>query len=103
LNNLNTADAVLALRAKEKSLSKSPSARANAIATAADLLKLNLTNAPLELSDEIKNLVRQRSEARIQKNWALSDQLRDELTQLGYEVSDASSGTQLRRAILPPT
>ena len=103
LNNLNTAEAVLALRAKEKSLAKSPSARANAIATAADLLKLNLTSTPLELSEEIKNLINQRSDARAEKNWALSDQLRDELTKLGYEVSDANSGTKLRRAILPPT
>lgn len=102
LNNLNTAEAVLALRAKEKSLAKSPQARADAIATAADLLKLNLTAAELEIPEQVQSLLTARAEARAEKNWELSDKLRDELTRLGYEVSDASSGTQLRRAILPP-
>ena len=102
LNNLNTAEAILALRAKEKSLAKSPSARADAIATAADLLKLNLIADPIELSSEIKQIVEARSQARADKNWELSDKLRDQLANLGYEVSDVNSGTQLRRSILPP-
>lgn len=102
LNNLNTAQAVLTLRAKEKQLAKSPEARANAIATAADLLKLNLVNQPVELTDEVRSIMLQRDQARAEKDWQLSDQLRDQLSQMGYEVSDSNSGTQLRRAIVPP-
>ena len=102
LDNLNTAEAILSLRAKEKELAKSPVARANAIATAADLLKLNLAQPELELTPEVLRLLSDRGAARAEKNWQLSDQLRDQLNQLGYEVNDASSGTQLRRAILPP-
>ncbi|MFM1905353.1 MAG: hypothetical protein RIT32_149, partial [Actinomycetota bacterium] len=74
----------------------------NAIATAADLLKLNLAPTELELSAEALKLLSDRDAARAEKNWQLSDQLRGQLNQLGYEVNDASSGTQLRRAILPP-
>jgi cysteinyl-tRNA synthetase len=102
LDNLNTADAVLKLRAKEKELAKSPQLRANAIATAASLLGLNLTAEPISVTDELKDLIAQRASARAEKNWQLSDQLRDQISELGFEVNDTSSGVQLRRAILPP-
>ena len=50
---------------------------------------------PLEISDEVKEIVRQRDEARASKNWKLSDQLRDQLKTLGFEVRDTSKGTEL--------
>jgi cysteinyl-tRNA synthetase len=102
LDNLNTADAVLRLRAKEKELAKSPQLRAAAIATAANLLGLNLSAEPIVVTSEIKELIAQRATARAEKNWQLSDQLRDQIAELGFEVNDTSSGVQLRRAILPP-
>lgn len=50
---------------------------------------------PREISEEALALVRQRDEARAAKNWALSDQLRDQLKALGFEVRDTPRGTEL--------
>lgn len=54
---------------------------------------LGLTLQPLLQEDvtitpEISDLIKQREQARIEKNWARADQLRDELLQLGYKVQD---------------
>ena len=51
--------------------------------------------APRVLSEEVLALVRQRNEARVARNWKLSDQLRDQLKALGFEVRDTSKGTEL--------
>jgi cysteinyl-tRNA synthetase len=47
------------------------------------------------LSEEALALVRQRDQARAARNWQLSDQLRDQLKALGYEVRDTPKGTEL--------
>ncbi|GAC1350258.1 MAG: cysteine--tRNA ligase [Ktedonobacteraceae bacterium] len=51
--------------------------------------------APLVLSDEVRELVRQRDEARAARDWQRSDQLRDLLKERGFEVRDTSHGTEL--------
>ena len=43
----------------------------------------------VELTPHIQELIVQREQARREKNWALADQLRDQLKALGYEVHDA--------------
>jgi cysteinyl-tRNA synthetase len=48
-----------------------------------------------EVSEEAKSLVRQRDEARATRNWKLSDQLRIQLQELGFEVRDTPKGTEL--------
>lgn len=45
------------------------------------------------LPAEVQSLLTQREQVRAQKNWQLSDELRDKLLQLGYRVED-SDGTQ---------
>ncbi|GHO45250.1 cysteine--tRNA ligase [Ktedonospora formicarum] len=50
---------------------------------------------PREISDEAQELVRQRDEARASRNWSRSDQLRDQLKALGFEVRDTPKGTEL--------
>lgn len=40
------------------------------------------------ITPEIEQLIAQREQARVDKNWQLSDQLRDKLKQLGYDVQD---------------
>lgn len=47
------------------------------------------------LSAEVMALVKQRDEARAVRNWQASDQLRDQLKALGYEVRDTPRGTEL--------
>jgi cysteinyl-tRNA synthetase len=60
-------------------------------------LRLNAVEAkaPRVLSDEVRALVQQRDEARAARNWKLSDQLRDQLQALGFEVRDTSRGTEV--------
>lgn len=50
---------------------------------------------PRALNEEALALVQQRDEARAAHNWKLSDQLRDQLKTLGFEVRDTSHGTEL--------
>ena len=53
---------------------------------------------PEEVAPEtVQTLVRQRDEARVQKDWKRADQLRDEILALGYLLEDAKGGTQARR------
>lgn len=51
--------------------------------------------SPRIISDEALALVRQRDEARTARDWQRSDQLRDQLKALGFEVRDTSKGTEL--------
>ena len=61
-----------------------------------EVLGLDLVNYEKEetkLPDEIINLVNERNEARLNKNWAESDRLRDILINKGYSVKDSKEGT----------
>ena len=51
----------------------------------------------LDLPEEIKELIEKRKEARANKDWALSDQIRDELKEKGYAVKDTKEGMQVER------
>ncbi len=50
-----------------------------------------------QLPDEILELVRQRDEARQNKNWAESDRIRDLLINQGYLVKDTKEGTVIEK------
>ena len=55
------------------------------------VLGLSLEPLPektVEITSEIQFLLDEREAARIAKNWALADALRDQLTALGFEVQD---------------
>jgi cysteinyl-tRNA synthetase len=52
-------------------------------------LSLNQVTADEALPAEIEAKLAQRQQARADKNWTLSDQLRDEIKALGYQVQDA--------------
>ena len=56
----------------------------------AKLIKQNETQG----DDEIVALVEQRDEARKNKDWAKSDQLRDQLKQMGVIIEDTPQGTR---------
>ena len=53
--------------------------------------------APHELAPEVEALVLRRDEARSNRDFALSDQLRDELGTRGYVVEDLPGGTRVKR------
>lgn len=52
------------------------------------LLMVPLEEKIQEITPEIENLIKEREAARVAKNWALADQLRDELKALGFDVQD---------------
>ncbi len=49
--------------------------------------------------DEVQSLVRQRDESRVQKLWKRADELRDEISALGYVLEDSKGGTRARRKV----
>lgn len=49
------------------------------------------------IPDEVKVLVEKRLRARKDKNWALSDKLRDEITSLRFIIEDTSQGQKVKR------
>ena len=50
-----------------------------------------------DVPEAVQTLVRQRDEARMQKQWQRADVLRDEILALGYVLEDAKGGTRARR------
>ena len=50
-----------------------------------------------EVPESVQMLVRQRDEARVEKDWKRADQLRDEILASGYLLEDAKGGTRARR------
>lgn len=51
----------------------------------------------VEIPDEINELIEQRKQARENKDWALSDKIRDELKEKGYIVKDTKEGMQVEK------
>ncbi len=49
-----------------------------------------------EISPEVQKLLEERQEARAQKNWKRSDEIRDELKAMGYAVEDTANGPKLK-------
>lgn len=52
-----------------------------------------------EISEEVLKLFEQRKNARQEKNWALSDELRDKIKQKGYIVKDSKEGSILEKIV----
>lgn len=62
-----------------------------------DIDKYQPQVAKVEAPDEIVQLAQQRFEARQNKDWAKSDQLRDQLASLGWVVKDKRDGFELEK------
>lgn len=87
-DDLNTPKAIAELHALR-------SADPAALRASLDLLGLKAIAAPVsnELPPEAEALLARRSAARVAKNWAESDRLRDELAALGIAIKDNKDGT----------
>lgn len=57
-----------------------------------------IPSKPLEVNDEIKKLVTKREEARKNKDFALSDQLREQIKNTGYEIDDTIYGPLVKKS-----
>ena len=64
-----------------------------------DVLGLLMQKAELKLPEEIQAMVDERAQARKDKNWQRSDELRLQLQQRGYIIEDTAKGQSVRRSI----
>lgn len=59
-------------------------------------LKLDELREETKIPKEIMVLVKEREKARKEKNWKLSDELREKIKKEGYEIDDTREGTKVR-------
>ena len=50
-----------------------------------------------KIPQEILDLVEQRKTARVEKNWAEADRLRDLIAEKGYSVKDTKDGAEIKK------
>ena len=100
--DLNTPMAVNAMRKLEKNSEISDGTKFEIFAHVDSLFGLDLVRdvgkdlgENLQVPAEVLVLLDQRNEARAAKDWALSDQLRDQITLLGFNVVDAANGAHV--------
>ncbi len=93
-NDLDTTRTLQRLRTLERDEDFSDADKAAIFLRADAILGLDLNRKPVEveLTSAQKELLEQRFAARAAKNFALSDQLRDELIGIGIRVSDTADG-----------
>jgi cysteinyl-tRNA synthetase len=60
-----------------------------------EILGLDLAIEKPKIPTKVQELIKQRQEAREEKQWNQSDQLRDEIKNLGYLVEDSDAGQKL--------
>jgi cysteinyl-tRNA synthetase len=96
-NDLDTSAGVRRLRELERDSSVSDAVKRQTFIACDDLLGLDLSRAtaPVQVPAEVMKLVHERAEARLAKQWALSDQLRDAIAEAGYTVTDTAQGQVL--------
>ena len=58
-----------------------------------ELFGLDLISSSEDIDDDVRELIKKRDEARANKDWALSDQLRDELADKNIAVKDTPDGS----------
>ena len=107
-DDLNTADAISVIfemvTAVNKAITAESGTAASVIKTAAELIRelggvLGLLPEEKEetLPADIQEMLEERAKARSEKNWTVSDALRDALKEKGYAVKDTPQGQQLTR------
>ena len=105
-DDLNTADAIGVLfelvRAvntfvTEKRSKAAIDNAARAFDELTDVLGISTDAKIEEFPEEAVRLLNERTEARAVKNWALADELRNRLAQLGFAVEDSKQGAKLKR------
>ena len=60
-------------------------------------LNIDINEKETNLPEEVKKLAQERKQAREDKNWTLSDELRDKIFKLGYTVKDTKDGMEITK------
>ncbi len=106
-DDLNTADAMGAVFELVKDANQTLTAESaaaairaalNALLELCDVLGLLMKKAS-DLPADIQALADERVQARKDKNWKRSDELRDQLKELGYTVEDTKEGQKVRKTV----
>lgn len=96
-DDLNTPKVLASLWEFIQDESINPETKLKLIEEYDDVLGLKLIESgEEEIPEEIISLKNQRDEARKNKNWKLSDELRDKIISKGYQVFDTKEGTEVR-------
>ena len=95
--DLDTPRAIQIIRTLEKGSNEEMEYRVGSIVFADSVLGLDLSRKESRvLSSDLTVLLERRTKAREEKNWALSDKLREELETKGLVIEDSQSGQQWR-------
>ena len=106
-DDLNTADALGAIFDLVRDANTSVNESSSRAAAEAALKSLTavcgvlglLTKEENEFPEAVRDMIHEREEARKNKNWAKSDELRDALKAAGYIVEDTKQGQKVRRNV----
>ena len=106
-SDLNTAEAIgvifefvkkVNISLSEKQSPENAYTAHEALMKVCDALGILYRETEIETPDEVKKLLDDRAEARKNKQWEKSDQLRDEILELGYLVEDTRDGQKIKKA-----
>ncbi len=106
-SDLNTAEAIGVIfefvKKVNTSLSEKPNpenafASHKALLEVCDVLGILYRETEIEVPDDVKKLMDARAKARQNKEWAKSDEIRDEIFALGYLVEDTRDGQKIKKA-----
>jgi cysteinyl-tRNA synthetase len=107
-DDLNISEALAALfdlvrelnrRIEARAISTDDAARATALLRDLDQVLAVMPEADHDLAPELRSLLDERSAARVARDWAASDRLRDELLARGIAVEDTRDGQRWRRLV----
>jgi len=97
--DLDTPRALQVLREAERTEDLADGAKFEFFAWADQILGLDLVRdvgkAPQAVPESVQRLMDERAQARLDKQWARSDELRDALAELGWQVRDTPEGQQV--------
>jgi cysteinyl-tRNA synthetase len=98
--DLDTNKVLQLLRTLEKDENVSNGDKFQTVLKFDEVLGLDLNHAPeakreVEITPEIKGLLETRAKARLEKNWKLSDEIRDKFITLGIGIKDSDSGQEI--------
>ena len=98
--DLDTNKVLQLLRTLEKDQTVSDGDKFQTVLKFDEVLGLDLNHAPeakreVEITPEIKGLLETRAKARLEKNWKLSDEIRDKLITLGIGIKDSDIGQEI--------
>jgi len=98
--DLDTIKVLQLLRTLEKDETISNGDKYQTVLKFDEVLGLDLDRAPeakkeVVITPEIKDLLEARVKARLEKNWKLSDEIRDKLITLGISIKDSDSGQEI--------